>query len=113
MDTDALLRNPTNHVPTTVTLPIRKRGCLLKTPFVQPPLVETQSPGKNLRIDDRVKLRRKAEERPLYSYSSDDEMDLCNVSKRKRVFKKKTRKRIGYRKIPPIVAEIEVISLPP
>ena len=58
-------------------------------------------------------MRRKAEERPFYSYSSDDEMDLCNVSTRKRAFKKKTRMRIRYRKVPPTVAEIGVISLPP
>ena len=91
---DALSRNPTDHIPATVTLPIRKRGRPPKTPSVQPPHVETQGPGENLGIGDRVKLRRKAEERPYYSYSSDDETDLCNVSTRKRARKKKTRKRM-------------------
>ena len=100
LNADALSRNPVDRTPCAKALPIlgelkRKRGRPRKVTTSPAPKTHAVTPdlSDNLGIADRVKKRRRpADVPPTYSYSSDDEIDHCDLVKkktRKRAFKKR------------------------
>ena len=100
LNADALSRNPVDRITCAKALPIvgepkRKRGRPRKVTTSPAPKTHAVIPdlSDNLGIADRVKKRRRpADVPPTYSYSSDDEIDHCDLVKkktRKRTFKKR------------------------
>ena len=97
LNADALSRNPVELIPNVTSLPMimkpKKRGRPRKAPVALTPTISDENRDVDQSIANRVKQRREAEGCPLYSYSSDDEADFCDVSTRKtrhRSHKKRT-----------------------
>ena len=97
LNADALSRNPLELIPNVTSLPMtmkpKKRGKPRKAPATLTLTISVENRDVDQSIANRVKQRREGEGYPLYSYSSDDEADFCDVSTRKtryRSHKKRT-----------------------